>query len=74
MRSTDLLRHFQDDVYLAIRLAQWVCEQINDSLEVPALSVGELNFHTVNMHIFDDDVPMIDMRKKQGQVWIELMS
>lgn len=74
MRSTDLLRHFQDDIYLAIRLAQWVCEKFNDGLAVPVMSVGELNFHTVNMHIFDDDVPMIDMRKKQGQVWIELMS
>lgn len=30
MRSTDLLRHFQDDVYMAIRLAQWVVDKIND--------------------------------------------
>lgn len=29
MRSTDLLRHFQDDVYLAVRLAQWVVDQLN---------------------------------------------
>lgn len=29
MRSTDLLRHFQDDVYMAIRLAQWVADRFN---------------------------------------------
>jgi hypothetical protein len=29
MRSTDLLRHFQDDVYMAIRLAQWVADEFN---------------------------------------------
>lgn len=29
MRSTDLLRHFQDDVYMAIRLAQWVVYEFN---------------------------------------------
>ena len=29
MRSTDLLRHFQDDVYMAIRLAQWVVDEVN---------------------------------------------
>lgn len=33
MRSTDLLRHFQDDVYMAIRLAQWVVDKVNDGTE-----------------------------------------
>jgi thymidylate synthase len=27
MRSCDFLRHFRDDVYMAGRLCQWVCER-----------------------------------------------
>jgi thymidylate synthase len=71
MRSTDLLRHFQDDIYMAGRLAQWVCEKFNDAQEVPALSTGTLTFHTANMHIFDADVQAINYRKTQGLVWAE---
>lgn len=70
MRSTDLLRHFQDDVYLAGRLAQWVVGKVNDQKVGRPYFVDELIFHTANMHIFDGDVPMIAYRKSQGQVWI----
>lgn len=70
MRSTDLLRHFQDDVYLAGRLAQWVVNKINGQTKGRPYFVDELIFHTANMHIFDGDVPMIAYRKSQGQVWI----
>jgi hypothetical protein len=73
MRSTDLLRHFQDDVYLALRLAQWVVEQYNQRLpdherQYP-LDVGTLVFHTANLHIFDQDAGMIDWWKKEGKTW-----
>ena len=91
MRSTDLLRHFQDDIYLAGRLAQHFVQQINElergnrvtSLnwdENPALAevrpeeqlqVGELIFHTANLHIFDGDLPMIKYRQSMGQAWSE---
>lgn len=81
MRSTDLLRHFQDDIYLAGRLAQWIVQRLNTHLgpvspEDGPLSdsyvkVGELIFHTANLHIFEGDVPMIEYRKSQGQLWIE---
>lgn len=82
MRSTDLLRHFQDDIYLAGRLAQWMVEQVlsnqimvgynfNDPQPDP-LVVGELIFHTANMHIFEGDVPIIEWRRTQGQfAWPE---
>lgn len=71
MRSTDLLRHFQDDIYLAGRLAQWVVAKYNelDNQAQPDLYEGELIFHTANMHIFEGDVPMIEYRKSQGQLW-----
>lgn len=71
MRSTDLLRHFQDDIYMAVRLAQWVCEKFNDAKEIPSLTPGTLTFHTANMHIFDADVDVIKYRKSQGLTWSE---
>jgi len=75
MRSTDLLRHFQDDIYMAGRLNQWVVEQLNgllrDQGDTPVLSSGTLTFHTQNMHIFDADVDRIKYIKSQGQTWAE---
>lgn len=77
MRSTDLLRHFQDDVYLAIRLAQWVVEQLNERLDAEDIptqadeefQVGKLIFHTANLHIFEGDRALIDYWKSQGKTW-----
>lgn len=75
MRSTDLLRHFQDDIYMAGRLNQWIVGRLNDILreqgDMPVLSSGTMTFHTANMHIFDADVEPIKYRKSQGLTWIE---
>lgn len=80
MRSTDLLRHFQDDIYLAGRLAQWVATEINtrytrsdSGLRIgrDPVDVGELIFHTANLHIFDGDIPMINLLQSRGQAWAE---
>lgn len=79
MRSTDLLRHFQDDVYMAIRLAQWMVNEILNRTAVVGynfenpqpdpLVVGNLVFHTSNLHIFEQDVDMIDFWESQGKTW-----
>lgn len=75
MRSTDLLRHFQDDIYLAGRLAQWVVDQvnfandINDNPNSQYLAVGKLIFHTANLHIFEGDVEVFNFWKSQGKTW-----
>ena len=69
MRSTDLLRHFQDDVYLAVRLAQWVVDQLRDDHPHRPLRVGKLIFHTANLHIFDSDVDMLNLWATQGKTW-----
>lgn len=76
MRSTDLLRHFQDDIYLAGRLAQWVADKVTYGLGAEgspgAIGVGELIFHTANLHIFEADRGMIEYRKSQGNnAWSE---
>jgi thymidylate synthase len=66
MRSTDLLRHFQDDIYMAGRLMQWMCEQITFAQAHEGspyeLVPGTLTFHTTNMHIFEPDIDMIKFR------------
>lgn len=69
MRSTDLLRHFQDDVYLAVRLAQWTVEALREDHPYRPLRVGKLIFHTANLHIFDSDVDMLNLWATQGKTW-----
>lgn len=78
MRSTDLLRHYQDDIYMAMRLAQWVVEKVNTGMECKydqpmpedeLLQVGQLIFHTANMHIFEGDQALIEYWKSQDKVW-----
>lgn len=49
MRSTDLLRHFQDDVYLAVRLAQWVVDKINEDRRVGLAGEYEMTGSTYGM-------------------------
>lgn len=69
MRSTDLLRHFQDDIYLAVRLSQWVVDQLREDKPYFPLRIGKLIFHTANMHIFDQDVALIEHWETQGRTW-----
>jgi len=53
IRSCDLLRHFTDDVYMAARLLQWMCYQLNARSHdiVP----GKLVMHISSLHIFRGD-------------------
>lgn len=76
MRSTDLLRHFQDDVYMAVRLAQVVADAIedqrfvlSDGIEDVKVTPGKLIFHTTNMHIFEPDLELIKYWDSQGKDW-----
>lgn len=71
MRSCDLVRHFADDVYLAGRLLQWVCNQWNnetygmhwavsdcDALDPPgyrAVTTGHLQMYMASLHAFSGD-------------------
>jgi hypothetical protein len=58
IRSVDFVRHFKDDVYLALRLLQWVCWLINTT---PSFMV----MHIVSLHIFEGDVPIL---KRGGKI------
>lgn len=45
IRSCDFFRHFNDDVYMACRLGQWMATALN-------VEVGRLVMHISSMHIF----------------------
>lgn len=69
MRSCDLIRHFQDDVYMAGRLAQWVRDELNNHLHNRAYDVGELVMHIVSLHCFAGDIDMMTKRDEEGDAW-----
>jgi hypothetical protein len=48
IRSCDIIRHFRNDVYMAIRLLQWVCDE---TTSYP----GELVMHIMNLHMMVGD-------------------
>lgn len=53
IRACDLLRHFRDDVYMAIRLGQWMASRAGE------LDFGNLTMHVMSMHVFAGDHPMM---------------
>lgn len=79
MRSCDLVRHFQDDVYMAGRLLQWVINELNrwpsgDGVVRPRkrpLQPGGLIMHIANLHVFNGDASMMRFRSGKGQAWSE---
>lgn len=54
MRSCDALRHLHNDLYFANLLTIWMIEHSGIDA-VP----GMLNFHAVNLHCFQNDLPIL---------------
>lgn len=61
IRACDFMRHFRDDVYMAMRLGQWVRERVYLGWGggTPTLIMGELTMHIGSFHIFRGDRPMV---------------
>lgn len=55
IRSCDLIRHFRNDVYMAVRLQQWVADQLFDP-EEEDLQPGVLVMHIMNLHAMVGDL------------------
>lgn len=56
MRSCDYLRHMRDDVYLAMRLMQWICSHVGLQISPESdLYPGTLVMNIGSLHIFDGD-------------------
>jgi len=57
LRSCDLIRHWRDDCYLAIRMMLWVldcCREINSD-QWDAIKPGTLAMHMTSLHVFESD-------------------
>lgn len=71
IRSCDFLRHWTDDCYMAMRLAQWVLERLGEMTRQlhkdedaarnvgkvwwPAVMPGIFTFHAMSLHAFSGD-------------------
>jgi thymidylate synthase len=60
LRSCEIYRHFTNDVYMAVRLADWVRDRCN-----PELELGQLTLHIVSLHGFVADTTQIE---KMGEL------
>lgn len=65
IRSCDFMRHFRDDVYMAVRLGQWV----RDAVDLDGIGMGELTMHISSFHIFEGDRAMVrhKLREIEGE-------
>lgn len=54
IRACDYLRHFRNDVYLTVRLCQWVLEMLKsaDGSKWDGVEVGILTMDIVHFHVF----------------------
>jgi thymidylate synthase len=63
IRACDFMRHFRDDVYLAIRLGHFVRECI--AVDV---AMGDLTMHISSFHIFGGDRAMVEHLRRQATI------
>lgn len=57
LRSCDFIRHWQDDVYLTIRLALWILRQCRerDPINWAGVVPGNMTMQMTSLHIFEND-------------------
>jgi len=64
LRSCDLVRHFRDDCYLAVRLLLWIidrCREEDVTRFWKNVVPGAYVMHCISLHVFEND--MIQMRR-----------
>lgn len=61
IRSCDIIRHFQDDIYLACRKVIWVIEELRkkDPDNWNEVKPGMYTMHVTSMHCFKSDKPVL---------------
>lgn len=55
MRSCEIYRHFTNDVYMAVRLAQWMQQRLVLEHGLKDLTLGRLTMHITSFHGFVGD-------------------
>ena len=67
IRSCDLFRHFQDDVYLACRLLLWVLRELqHKDPHWDVITPGDLTMNIYSLHIFHNEVNILRNKLKEG--------
>jgi len=67
IRSCDYFRHMADDIYLTVRLGQWileVCRHSDKEFEWGKVELGSLVMVIGSLHVFVND--MIQIRRRNG--------
>lgn len=66
MRSCDAMRHLPDDLYMATRLTQWLCEKLSAMMPFhEGIEPGVLAMQITSLHIFEGDVQVIEFQRSQ---------
>lgn len=65
IRSCDFHRHFVDDVYMTIRLAEFVLSGIQESH--PSVVLGDFIMHITSLHMFIADYHLHFKKKHRGE-------
>jgi hypothetical protein len=71
IRACDFMRHFRDDVYMAVRLGQWVREiflYATAEHQIEELGMGDLTMHISSFHVFEGDRPMVEYLRRQAKI------
>jgi hypothetical protein len=61
IRSCDFMRHFRDDVYMAMRLALWMQE----AAAIRPCKLGRLVMNIGSFHIFEGDLGLLKVKNKR---------
>lgn len=64
IRSCDILRHFKNDVYMTIRLAQYVRDYLVEKGVFTELSMGTMGMSIGSLHCFNIEKPLLEQRLK----------
>jgi len=81
MRSCDFMRHLADDIYMTIRLAQWMRDRLlatdeaNDAATFAGITLGRLYFSAGSLHIFEPDrLALAEMHREMTTAYSHRLS
>ena len=65
IRSCDYLRHFRDDIYLAIRKAKWVLEELQKrNKDWKDVKLGMYDMKIISLHCFEGEKEILKQKSK----------
>jgi thymidylate synthase len=68
IRSCDYLRHFRDDIYLAVRKVMWIIKELQEigghSDSWMKVKPGTFTMHITSLHIFENEYELVKRFKK----------